>query len=163
RGLTPRPEASKATLLRRVYFDLTGLPPAADELHAFLKDESPDAYEKVVDRLLASPRYGERWGRHWMDVWRYSAWAGWEGGGQIRQVPRPHVRPDFAKGILANPGHFHAAPGAHRSSAGRGRRQERRPGPGVRRGVDDADVSADSRRRPHAGQDRPRTRRSRGA
>jgi hypothetical protein len=90
RGLTPRPEADKAMLLRRVYFDLTGLPPAPDELHAFLNDESPDAYEKVVDRLLASPRYGERWGRHWMDVWRYSDWAGWEGGGQIRDS-QPHI------------------------------------------------------------------------
>src|SRR5262249_48351952 len=72
RGLTPRPEAHRTALLRRVYFDLIGLPPTPDELHAFLNDESADAYEKVVDRLLQSPRYGERWGRHWMDVWRYS-------------------------------------------------------------------------------------------
>ena len=71
-----RPPADKATLLRRVYLDLTGLPPTRDELHAFLADDSPDAYEKVVDRLLACPRYGERWGRHWMDVWRYSDWYG---------------------------------------------------------------------------------------
>ena len=55
-----------------MYLDLIGIPPTPDELHAFLKDTSPDAYEKVVDRLLASPMYGERWGRHWMDVWRYS-------------------------------------------------------------------------------------------
>jgi hypothetical protein len=75
-GLTPRPEADRATLLRRVYLDLVGLPPTRQELHAFLADGSPDAYEKVVDGLLASPAYGERWGRHWLDVWRYSDWAG---------------------------------------------------------------------------------------
>jgi hypothetical protein len=78
RGLTPVPPAEKATLLRRVTFDLTGLPPTRAELHAFLADQSPDAYDKVVDRLLASPRYGERWARHWMDVWRYSDWDGWQ-------------------------------------------------------------------------------------
>jgi hypothetical protein len=66
------PEADKPTLLRRVYLDLIGVPPTPDDLHAFLQDNSPDAYEKVVDRLLRSPMYGERWGRHWMDVWRYS-------------------------------------------------------------------------------------------
>jgi hypothetical protein len=71
-GLTPNPPADKATLLRRATIDLIGIPPTPDELQAFLKDASPDAYEKVVDRLLASPMYGERWGRHWMDVWRYS-------------------------------------------------------------------------------------------
>jgi hypothetical protein len=88
RGLKPRPEADKPTLLRRVHLDLVGLPPTPEELHAFLADASPDAYEKVVDRLLASPRYGERWGRHWMDVWRYSDWAGW--GQQVRDS-QPHV------------------------------------------------------------------------
>jgi hypothetical protein len=71
-GLKPNPPADRATLLRRVYLDLIGLPPTRQELHAFLADTAPDAYEKVVDRLLASPQYGERWGRHWMDVWRYS-------------------------------------------------------------------------------------------
>lgn len=81
-GLNPRPEASKAALLRRVSVDLTGLAPTPIELEACLSDNSANAYEKVVDRLLASPRYGERWGRHWMDVWRYSDWAGW--GDQIR-------------------------------------------------------------------------------
>jgi hypothetical protein len=88
-GITPAPPAGKATLLRRVYFDLIGLPPTPDELRAFLKDTSPDAYEKVVDRLLASPRYGERWGRHWMDVWRYSDWSG-ENNNQVRSPPK-HV------------------------------------------------------------------------
>jgi mono/diheme cytochrome c family protein len=72
RKLPPRPEAPKAVLLRRVYLDLIGLPPTREELGAFLADGSPGAYDRVVDRLLADPRYGERWGRHWMDVWRYS-------------------------------------------------------------------------------------------
>src|SRR4051812_29571865 len=77
-GLSPRPEAPKHVLLRRVYLDLIGLPPTRDQLHAFLEDQSTDAYEKVVDQLLSSPQYGERWGRHWMDVWRYSDWAGFQ-------------------------------------------------------------------------------------
>ncbi len=71
-GLKPAPQADKATLLRRATFDLTGLPPTEQELQAFLADNSPKAYEKVIDRLLASPRYGERWGRHWLDVMRYA-------------------------------------------------------------------------------------------
>ncbi len=75
-GLEPVPPADKPQLLRRVYLDLIGLPPTREELHAFLNDLAPDAYEKVVDRLLASPQYGERWARHWMDVWRYSDWYG---------------------------------------------------------------------------------------
>ncbi len=74
--LTPLPEASRSTLLRRVYIDLIGLPPTREELRAFLADTSPDAYERVVDRLLNDPRHGERWARHWMDVWRYSDWYG---------------------------------------------------------------------------------------
>jgi hypothetical protein len=88
RGLTPRPEASRHVLLRRVYLDLVGLPPTPEELHAFLADEGPGAYERVVERLLASPQYGERWGRHWMDIWRYSDWAGW--GAQVRDS-QPHI------------------------------------------------------------------------
>jgi mono/diheme cytochrome c family protein len=75
-GLQPMPPAEKHTLLRRVYLDLIGLPPTRDELQAFLADDSPDAYESVVNRLLDSPQYGERWGRHWMDVWRFSDWYG---------------------------------------------------------------------------------------
>ena len=80
RGLSARPEARKEILLRRVYLDLIGLLPTPDEQRAFLADTSPDAYERVVDKLLNDPRHGERWGRHWMDVWRYSDWAGWSGG-----------------------------------------------------------------------------------
>ncbi len=72
KGLTPNPIADKRTLIRRASFDLIGLPPTPDEVEAFIKDESPDAFAKVVDRLLASPHYGERWGRHWLDVARYS-------------------------------------------------------------------------------------------
>ncbi|MFN8855455.1 MAG: DUF1549 domain-containing protein, partial [Planctomycetaceae bacterium] len=75
-GLLPRPRTDRATLLRRVSLDLTGLPPTPTELLDFLSDESPDAYSRVVDRLLQSPQYGERWGRHWMDVWRYADWFG---------------------------------------------------------------------------------------
>jgi len=75
-GLVAVDPASKETLLRRVYFDLVGLPPTREELQAFLNDTSDNAYESVVDQLLSSPRYGERWGRHWMDVWRYTDWSG---------------------------------------------------------------------------------------
>ena len=72
KGLTPNPIADRRTLIRRASFDLIGLPPTPEEVEAFIKDESPDAFAKVVDRLLASPHYGERWGRHWLDVARYS-------------------------------------------------------------------------------------------
>ncbi len=72
KNLRPAPPADRITLLRRVTLDLTGLVPTPEEVQAFLSDRSPDAYEKVVDRLLASPRYGERWARHWLDVARYA-------------------------------------------------------------------------------------------
>jgi hypothetical protein len=123
-GLTPRPEASPAVLLRRLYLDLIGLPPTRDELHAFVKEcgvpsteysvpagasekgngpskaaaansvlstrySVPDAvWSKWVNRLLDDPRHGERWGRHWMDIWRYSDWAGY--GAQVRDS-QPHI------------------------------------------------------------------------
>ena len=77
-GLKPSPTADKRTLIRRVTFDLTGLPPTPEEINAFLNDKSPDAYEKVVDRLLASPRYGERWAQHWLDVVRFGETNGFE-------------------------------------------------------------------------------------
>jgi hypothetical protein len=72
KGLSASPPAPPGLLLRRVFVDLVGYPPTREELRAFLADDSKAAYERVVDQLLASPQYGERWGRHWMDVWRYS-------------------------------------------------------------------------------------------
>ncbi|MEY4089390.1 MAG: hypothetical protein RJB55_1661, partial [Verrucomicrobiota bacterium] len=72
KGLSPNSPADKTTLMRRLYFDLIGLPPHPIEVQNFVKDDSPDAYEKVVDRLLNSPQYGEHWARHWLDVARYS-------------------------------------------------------------------------------------------
>lgn len=72
KGMTLSPPADKRTLIRRVYYDLIGLPPTPEEVQAFINDASPDAFAKVVDRLLAMPQYGERWGRHWLDVARYS-------------------------------------------------------------------------------------------
>ncbi|HET6424246.1 MAG TPA: DUF1549 domain-containing protein, partial [Planctomycetaceae bacterium] len=76
RGLTFAPDADKTTWLRRVTFDLTGLPPMPDEVQAFLEDTAPDAYDRVVDRLLDSPRYGETWGRVWLDLVRFAETAG---------------------------------------------------------------------------------------
>ena len=84
-GLKPSPEADRVTLLRRLSLDLTGLPPTIDEVDAFLKDKSKNAYEKQVDRLLKSPHYGERWGRHWLDAARYADSDGFEKDKQ-RQV-----------------------------------------------------------------------------
>ena len=80
-GLAPSPEASREALLRRVSLDLIGLPPTIEEIDAFLADQSPDAYEKVVDRLLASPHYGERWARPWLDLARYADSHGYESDG----------------------------------------------------------------------------------
>lgn len=71
-GLKPSPEADRVTLIRRAYFDLTGLPPTAAQVQAFLQDPRPDAYERLIDDLLQSPQYGERWGRHWLDVVGYA-------------------------------------------------------------------------------------------
>jgi len=76
RGLTPAPPADKCTLVRRATFDLTGLPPTPAEVNEFLADDSDGAYARLVERLLASPHYGERWGRHWLDVVRYADTAG---------------------------------------------------------------------------------------
>jgi hypothetical protein len=84
-GMAPAAPADRATLLRRVTFDLTGLPPTHAEMQAFLADKSPDAYAKVVDRLLDSPRYGERWARLWLDVARYADTKGYG------TTLRPHV------------------------------------------------------------------------
>jgi hypothetical protein len=80
KGLRPAPAADAGTLLRRLSFDLAGLPPTPEEIDAFLADPAADAYEKAVERLLASPRYGERWGRHWLDVARYADTKGYTFG-----------------------------------------------------------------------------------
>ena len=85
-GLVPQVAAPKSLLLRRITLDLIGLPPTPEELQAFLKDNSSDAYDKVVEQLLARPQYGERWGRHWMDIWRYSDWSGYKA--QLRDSAR---------------------------------------------------------------------------
>jgi hypothetical protein len=77
-GLAPAPPVDRRTLIRRVYFDLLGLPPSPEEIDAFVADDHPDAFEHLVDRLLASPQYGERWGRHWLDVVRYADTEGFE-------------------------------------------------------------------------------------
>jgi hypothetical protein len=77
-GLAPADESDRRTLVRRVFFDLTGLPPSPDDVREFLNDPAPDAYERLVDRLLASPRYGERWARHWMDVVHFGESHGFE-------------------------------------------------------------------------------------
>ncbi|MCI0743861.1 MAG: DUF1549 and DUF1553 domain-containing protein [Verrucomicrobia subdivision 3 bacterium] len=87
-SLEPSRGAEKRTLLRRVYFDLTGLPPTPEEMEAFLADRSPDAYEKVVQRLLASPRYGERWARYWLDIAHYA-----ETHGHDQDRPRTNAWP----------------------------------------------------------------------
>jgi hypothetical protein len=81
KGLRPAPPADKVTLLRRVYADLLGVPPSPQEADAFLSDPAPNAYAKLVDRLLADPRYGERWGRHWLDLVRYAETNGFENDG----------------------------------------------------------------------------------
>jgi hypothetical protein len=88
KGLTLSPEADKFTLMRRAYFDLTGLPPEPTEIEAYIEDKDPQAYEKMIDRLLASPRYGERWGRYWLDV---AGYADSEGGKLTDDVPRTYA------------------------------------------------------------------------
>src|SRR5262249_6764862 len=82
------PEADRATLIRRLKFDLLGLPPTPEEVAAFVADRDPLAYEKLVDRYLASPQYGERWARHWLDVVRFAESHGFE-----MNQPRPNAWP----------------------------------------------------------------------
>jgi Protein of unknown function (DUF1553)/Protein of unknown function (DUF1549)/Planctomycete cytochrome C len=105
RGLRPQPFADKRLLLRRVYFDLIGLPPTPDQTDAFLNDSSANAYEKVVDRLLDSPQYGERWGRHFMDIWRYSDW--WGLGAEVRNSQKHiwHWRDWIVESLNADKGY----------------------------------------------------------
>ena len=86
KGIAPNPEADRRVLIRRLSFDLIGLPPTPEEVDQFLADTSPNAYESLVDRLLASPHYGERWARHWMDVARFAESHGYE-----QDYDRPHA------------------------------------------------------------------------
>jgi len=88
RGLTPAPPADRRTLARRAYLDVLGLPPTPEEVDAFVNDPAPDAWPRLVDRLLASPHYGERWARHWMDLVRYA-----DSGGFEFDVDRPEMYP----------------------------------------------------------------------
>ncbi|MEN9554413.1 MAG: hypothetical protein RLZZ232_699, partial [Planctomycetota bacterium] len=85
-GLVPNGEAARRVLIRRASFDLTGLPPSPADVEAFVKDESPDAWSRLLDRLLDSPQYGERWARHWMDVARFAESHGYE-----QDYDRPHA------------------------------------------------------------------------
>lgn len=89
-GLVPSTQAAPEKLLRRLYIDLTGLPPSRQQLLVFLKDPSDKHYREIVDQLLKSPQYGQRWGRHWMDVWRYSDWYGRRSVGDVRNS-YPHI------------------------------------------------------------------------
>lgn len=86
--LTPSPEAGRRTLIRRLYFDLIGLPPTPEEINAFVRDDAPKAYERLVDRLLESDGYGERWARHWLDVVHYADTHGYD-----KDKPRPNAWP----------------------------------------------------------------------
>ncbi len=86
KGLTPNPQADRVTLVRRLYYDLLGLPPTPDQVDAFVQDKRPDAYERLVDTLLASPAYGEKWGRHWLDLVRFAETNGYE-----RDGPKPYA------------------------------------------------------------------------
>ncbi|HZL88406.1 MAG TPA: PSD1 and planctomycete cytochrome C domain-containing protein [Pirellulaceae bacterium] len=97
--LAPSPPADRRTLLRRVSFDLIGLPPTADAVDEFVADDSPDAYERRVDRLLASPRFGERWGRHWLDVARYGDTKGYAFM-QERRYPYAYTYRDYVIAAL---------------------------------------------------------------
>ncbi len=93
KGLDFAPDADRRTLVRRASFDLTGLPPSPEEVQRFLADDSPDAYEKLLDRLLASPHYGERWGRHWLDVAGYADSEGYAAEDAVR--PRAYKYRDY--------------------------------------------------------------------
>ncbi|HWW01869.1 MAG TPA: PSD1 and planctomycete cytochrome C domain-containing protein [Candidatus Acidoferrum sp.] len=93
--LKPAPPANRQTLIRRVTYDLTGLPPTYAEVEAFLKDKRPDAYSRLVDRLLASPHYGERWGRYWLDVARYADTKGYLAGGEQRRFAFSYTYRDY--------------------------------------------------------------------
>ncbi len=159
-GLKPSPEADKATLIRRVTLDLTGLLPTPKEVDDFLKDDSPIAYEKVVDRLLASPHYGERQARHWLDLARYADSNGYtiDGAAVDLAVPRlghqraqrrPAVRPVHDRATRRRPA-ARTRPGNRRSPPGSiaTRRSTRRAAPTPSSSASSARSTAPTRPRP---------------
>ena len=104
-GITPQPEAPRHVLVRRLFVDLVGLPPQPEDMAAIEADASPDWYERLVERLLADPRHGERWARHWMDVWRYADW--WGLGDQHRNSAKHmwHFRDWIVESLNADVGY----------------------------------------------------------
>jgi hypothetical protein len=94
-GMLPARRAGRRTLARRVTLDLTGLPPTPGEVDAFLADDAPGAYRRLVERVLASPRFGERWGRHWLDVARYADTKGYLAGNQARLFTHSYTYRDY--------------------------------------------------------------------
>ena len=90
-GISPNGPVDRRKLIRRAYFDLIGLAPTRQEVEAFIADESPDAYEKILTRLLASPHYGERWGRHWLDVARFGESHGYEADNERQAQKRKYI------------------------------------------------------------------------
>lgn len=104
-GVTPQPEAPRHVLVRRLFTDLIGLPPQPKELAAIEADTSVDWYEKLVDKLLADPRHGERWARHWMDVWRYADWWGLDNDHHYSQKHMWHFRDWIVESLNADTGY----------------------------------------------------------
>ena len=104
-GVVAQPEAPRHVLVRRLFIDLVGLPPQPDELAAIMADTSPDWYERLVDGLLADPRHGERWARHWMDVWRYADWWGLGDDHRYSQKHMWHFRDWIVESLNADTGY----------------------------------------------------------
>jgi hypothetical protein len=104
-GIAPQPEAPRHVLVRRLYIDLIGLPPQPEELAAIQADTAPDWYETLVEKLLADPRHGERWGRHWMDVWRYSDWWGLDAQHRSSAKHMWHFRDWIVESLNADTGY----------------------------------------------------------
>jgi hypothetical protein len=104
-GVAPQPEPPRHVLVRRLYVDLIGLPPQPEELAAITADAAPDWYERLVDRLLDDPRHGERWARHWMDVWRYSDWWGLEEKHRMSAKHMWHFRDWIVENLNADTGY----------------------------------------------------------
>ena len=94
-GLAPNPRADRRTLIHRAYFTLLGLPPSYEEVQAFLTDKDPDAFARLVDRLLENPHYGERWARHWLDIARYGDTKGYLAGSLETRYPYAFTYRDY--------------------------------------------------------------------